>query len=160
PVAHVGSRAEPDDLLVAGLDRKRPGEFRRPRPQGDRGHGQSGGDQHYQKRRTQQPSHNRLAREGSVANSPSPLYTGPKATGRQGDRVKKKAHGALAVGLATAGEWVFVTLSPAYLVCSRRNPFMHILALDVGTSSVKAAILDVAAAAPVGPVARVSYELD
>jgi xylulokinase len=37
---------------------------------------------------------------------------------------------------------------------------MHILALDVGTSSVKAAILDVERAAPVGPVARVAYPLD
>ena len=37
---------------------------------------------------------------------------------------------------------------------------MQILALDVGTSSVKAAILDVATATPVGPVARTSYELD
>jgi xylulokinase len=37
---------------------------------------------------------------------------------------------------------------------------MHILALDVGTSSVKAAVLDVASAAPVGKVARVSYALD
>jgi xylulokinase len=37
---------------------------------------------------------------------------------------------------------------------------MHILALDVGTSSVKAAVLDAAAARPVGPVARASYELD
>jgi len=37
---------------------------------------------------------------------------------------------------------------------------MRILALDVGTSSVKAAVLDVAAASPVGPVARVPYDLD
>src|SRR5262245_15528815 len=37
---------------------------------------------------------------------------------------------------------------------------MHLLALDVGTSSVKAALLDAAAAAPVGPVARAGYELD
>lgn len=37
---------------------------------------------------------------------------------------------------------------------------MHILALDVGTSSVKAAVLDVATARPVGPVARTSYEID
>jgi xylulokinase len=37
---------------------------------------------------------------------------------------------------------------------------MNILALDVGTSSVKAAVLDVAKAAPVGPIARVSYALD
>jgi sugar (pentulose or hexulose) kinase len=37
---------------------------------------------------------------------------------------------------------------------------MRILALDVGTSSVKAAILDVASAAPVGKVARVAYALD
>ena len=37
---------------------------------------------------------------------------------------------------------------------------MQILALDVGTSSVKAAVLDVAAAQPVGAVAHVPYELD
>jgi xylulokinase len=37
---------------------------------------------------------------------------------------------------------------------------MNILALDVGTSSVKAAVLGVAAARPVGPVARVAYNLD
>jgi xylulokinase len=37
---------------------------------------------------------------------------------------------------------------------------MRILALDVGTSSVKAAVLDVARAAPVGKVARVAYVLD
>src|SRR5262245_4558407 len=37
---------------------------------------------------------------------------------------------------------------------------MHILSLDVGTSSVKAAVLDVATTQPVGPVARVPYELD
>jgi xylulokinase len=37
---------------------------------------------------------------------------------------------------------------------------MKILALDVGTSSVKAAVLDVASAAPIGPVARVAYPLD
>src|SRR5437868_1152721 len=37
---------------------------------------------------------------------------------------------------------------------------MQILALDVGTSSVKAAILDVATATPLGPVARASYSLD
>jgi sugar (pentulose or hexulose) kinase len=37
---------------------------------------------------------------------------------------------------------------------------MHILALDVGTSSIKAAVLDVVSAAPVGKVARVAYALD
>jgi xylulokinase len=37
---------------------------------------------------------------------------------------------------------------------------MHILALDVGTSSVKAAILDVATANPVSPVAKSAYALD
>ncbi len=37
---------------------------------------------------------------------------------------------------------------------------MQILALDVGTSSVKAAILDVATATPLGPLARASYTLD
>src|SRR5262245_10021994 len=37
---------------------------------------------------------------------------------------------------------------------------MHILALDVGTSSVKAAVLDVAGATPESPVARVAYDLD
>jgi xylulokinase len=37
---------------------------------------------------------------------------------------------------------------------------MHILGLDVGTSSVKAAVLDVDRAAPVGPIAHVPYELD
>jgi sugar (pentulose or hexulose) kinase len=37
---------------------------------------------------------------------------------------------------------------------------MRILAFDVGTSSVKAAVLDVATAAAGGPVARVVYELD
>src|SRR5215831_17699296 len=37
---------------------------------------------------------------------------------------------------------------------------MHILALDVGTSSVKAAVLDVETAAHVGPISRVEYELD
>ncbi len=37
---------------------------------------------------------------------------------------------------------------------------MRVLALDVGTSSVKAAVLDVAAAQPVGPIARAGYELD
>jgi xylulokinase len=37
---------------------------------------------------------------------------------------------------------------------------MRILALDVGTSSVKAGVLEVATAAPVGPTARVAYELD
>lgn len=37
---------------------------------------------------------------------------------------------------------------------------MHILALDVGTSSVKAAVLDVVTGMPVGAVARASYPLD
>jgi len=37
---------------------------------------------------------------------------------------------------------------------------MRILALDIGTSSVKAAVLDVTTAAPVGPIARVAYALD
>jgi xylulokinase len=37
---------------------------------------------------------------------------------------------------------------------------MHVLALDVGTSSVKAAVLDALKAAPVGPVAHVKYALD
>src|SRR5919201_1932422 len=37
---------------------------------------------------------------------------------------------------------------------------MAILALDVGTSSVKAAVLDVESARPVGPVGRAGYELD
>jgi sugar (pentulose or hexulose) kinase len=37
---------------------------------------------------------------------------------------------------------------------------MQILALDVGTSSVKAAVLDTGTAAPVGAVARVPYPLD
>jgi xylulokinase len=37
---------------------------------------------------------------------------------------------------------------------------MQILALDVGTSSVKAAVLDVVTATPVGPVARANYALD
>ncbi len=37
---------------------------------------------------------------------------------------------------------------------------MRILALDVGTSSVKAAVLDAATTQPVGPVAHVAYPLD
>jgi xylulokinase len=37
---------------------------------------------------------------------------------------------------------------------------MRILALDMGTSSVKAAVLDAASAAPVGTIARVAYALD
>jgi xylulokinase len=37
---------------------------------------------------------------------------------------------------------------------------VRILALDVGTSSVKAAVLDATTAAPVGPVARAAYPLD
>jgi len=37
---------------------------------------------------------------------------------------------------------------------------MRVLALDVGTSSVKAAILDVETALPVGPVSRTAYQLD
>src|SRR5262245_14350174 len=37
---------------------------------------------------------------------------------------------------------------------------MRVLALDVGTSSVKAGVLDVESAAPVGDVAHVAYELD
>src|SRR5437763_204683 len=37
---------------------------------------------------------------------------------------------------------------------------MNILALDVGTSSVKAAVLDVGAARPAGPVGRAGYALD
>jgi xylulokinase len=37
---------------------------------------------------------------------------------------------------------------------------MRILALDVGTSSVKAAVLDVATTQPLGPVAHVAYALD
>jgi xylulokinase len=37
---------------------------------------------------------------------------------------------------------------------------MHILALDVGTSSVKAAVLDAATGRPVGPIARAAYDLD
>src|SRR2546422_2985059 len=48
-------------------------------------------------------------------------------------------------------------------VCSSdllKSSVMQILALDVGTSSVKAAILDVATATLVGPVARASYTLD
>jgi xylulokinase len=37
---------------------------------------------------------------------------------------------------------------------------MHILALDVGTSSVKAAVLETTTAAPVGAIARAAYEID
>jgi xylulokinase len=37
---------------------------------------------------------------------------------------------------------------------------MRILALDVGTSSIKAAVLDAATAQPIGPVARTAYALD
>lgn len=37
---------------------------------------------------------------------------------------------------------------------------MHILALDVGTSSVKAAVLDVASDQPLGAITRVTYPLD
>src|SRR5512145_2633899 len=37
---------------------------------------------------------------------------------------------------------------------------MNILALDVGTSAVKAAVLDVASATPVGGIARSEYPLD
>jgi len=37
---------------------------------------------------------------------------------------------------------------------------MHVLGIDVGTSSVKAAILDVAAGEPVGKIAHVGYQLD
>ncbi|HXG11824.1 MAG TPA: FGGY-family carbohydrate kinase [Gemmataceae bacterium] len=37
---------------------------------------------------------------------------------------------------------------------------MRILALDVGTSSIKAAVLDAERAQPVGPVARAAYDLD
>ena len=37
---------------------------------------------------------------------------------------------------------------------------MRVLALDVGTSSVKAAVLDVASAAPLGPIAHSAYALD
>ena len=37
---------------------------------------------------------------------------------------------------------------------------MHVLALDVGTSSVKAALLDTASAQATGPIVRVAYELD
>src|SRR5205085_162148 len=37
---------------------------------------------------------------------------------------------------------------------------MHILAVDVGTSSVKAAVLETSTAAQVGPLAHVAYELD
>jgi sugar (pentulose or hexulose) kinase len=36
---------------------------------------------------------------------------------------------------------------------------MHVLALDVGTSSVRAAVLDAGCQTPVGPVARVAYDL-
>jgi hypothetical protein len=36
---------------------------------------------------------------------------------------------------------------------------MQVLALDVGTSSVKAAVLDVATATPLGPVARANVLL-
>src|SRR5689334_17574461 len=37
---------------------------------------------------------------------------------------------------------------------------MNILALDVGTSSVQAAVLDAGRAEPLGPVRPVGYELD
>jgi xylulokinase len=37
---------------------------------------------------------------------------------------------------------------------------MEVLALDVGTSHVEAAVLDVASATPVGPVGRAAYSLD
>jgi xylulokinase len=37
---------------------------------------------------------------------------------------------------------------------------MRVLALDVGTSSVKAAVLDVASGAPIGPIAHLNYKLD
>ena len=37
---------------------------------------------------------------------------------------------------------------------------MNILALDVGTSSVKAAVLNTATSLPVGTIARVAYDLD
>src|SRR5262245_45046146 len=37
---------------------------------------------------------------------------------------------------------------------------MHILALDVGTSSVKAAVIDAASAQPVGPIGKSVYALE
>jgi xylulokinase len=37
---------------------------------------------------------------------------------------------------------------------------MRVLALDVGTSAIKAAVLDIATSLPVGPVARIAYDLD
>src|SRR5437764_10779274 len=37
---------------------------------------------------------------------------------------------------------------------------MHVLALDIGTSAVKAAVVDVTTAAPVGPVHKAAYDLD
>src|SRR5690242_15035526 len=37
---------------------------------------------------------------------------------------------------------------------------MNILALDVGTSAVKAAVLDAATSTPVGAIARATYDLD
>jgi len=37
---------------------------------------------------------------------------------------------------------------------------MRVLALDVGVSLVKAAVLDVQSAAPTGPVVGVTYDLD
>jgi xylulokinase len=37
---------------------------------------------------------------------------------------------------------------------------MQILALDVGTSAVKAAVLDAESSIPLGPIARIPYELD
>src|SRR5262245_44701865 len=37
---------------------------------------------------------------------------------------------------------------------------MRILAIDVGTSSIKAAVLDVERAEPVGEISHVPYELD
>src|SRR5262245_53460637 len=37
---------------------------------------------------------------------------------------------------------------------------MLVLAIDVGTSSVKAAVLDAEAARPIGPVTRSTYDLD
>src|SRR5205823_2454878 len=40
------------------------------------------------------------------------------------------------------------------------GPRMRILALDVGTSAIKAAVLETTTAEPVGPITRQAYPLD
>src|SRR5438270_10746190 len=66
---------------------------------------------------------------------------------------------ALLIARRSQTAWIIIS-DRARLGCTPILTSMNILALDVGTSSVKAAVLNTATNVPVGAIARAGYVLD